>query len=301
MRPHDGPVALVGLGNMGAAVAGRLAARFKVLAFDLDPMRRSEAATRYGIDVVVDLAPLARASTLVLSLPAPAISATVVQTLLPDLRPGTLIVETSTVNPADMWRLRDLCSPAGVRVVDGAILSGVAQMAAGRSTLLVGGKAEDLDAAAGVFEALAPRVLRFGDVGSGMAAKVINNAVAHAVMVILVEAGAMAAATGVDLDDLAHLLADPDAGLLRPLTHRFVERVRRADYEGGMPTEAARKDSTLALALAQHGDVPLFAIQAAHTVYELALANGLGRLDYASIAQLWEGWTNRRLSKSRNE
>src|SRR5262249_20432144 len=266
-----------------------------------DPIRRSEAATRYGIDVVQDLAPLARAATLVLSLPAPDISATVVRTLLPDLRSGALVVETSTVNPADMWRLRDLCSPAGVRVVDSAILSGVAQMAAGRSTLLVGGKAEDLDAAAGVFEALAPRVLRFGDVGSGMAAKVINNAVAHAVMVILVEAGAMAAATGVALDALAQLLADADAGLLRPLTHRFVERVRRADYQGGMPTEAARKDSTLALALAQNRDVPLFAIQAAHTVYELALADGLGRLDYASIAQLWGGWTNRRLSKSRHE
>jgi len=299
MKQHDDRVALVGLGNMGSAVAGRLAERFTVLGFDVDPMRRADAADRYKIEVVDELGLLAPASTLVLSLPTPEISATVVRTLLAELRPGTLIVETSTVNPADMWRLRDLCSPAGVRVVDGAILSGVAQMAAGRSTLLVGGRAEDLDAAARVFEALAPRVLRFGDVGSGMAAKVINNAVAHAVMVILVEAGAMAAATGVALDDLANLLADPDAGLLRPLTHRFVERVLRADYEGGMPTEAARKDSTLALALAQNSSVPLFAMQGAHTVYELALAAGLGRLDYASIAQLWEGWTNRSLSPSR--
>ena len=296
MTEHDGPVALAGLGNMGSAVAGRLTERFTVLGFDVDPTRRANAADRYGITVVDDLALLARASTVVLSLPTPEISATVVRTLLADLRPGTLIVETSTVNPADMWRLRDLCAPQGVRVVDGAILSGVAQMAAGRSTLLVGGKAEDLDRAAGVFEALAPRVLRFGDVGSGMAAKVINNAVAHAVMVILVEAGAMAAATGVAQDDLANLLADPDAGLLRPLTHRFVERVLRADYEGGMPTEAARKDSTLALALAQTSGVPLFAIQGAHTVYELAVADGLGRLDYASIARLWEGWTNRSFS-----
>ncbi len=297
MTQHDGPVALAGLGNMGSAVAGRLAERFTVLGFDVDPARRADAANRYGIQVVEDLSLLARASTVVLSLPTPDVSASVVRTLLADLRPGTLIVETSTVNPADMWRLRDLCMPRGIRVVDGAVLSGVAQMAAGRSTLLVGGKAEDLDRAAGVFDALAPRVLRFGDVGSGMAAKVINNAVAHAVMVVLVEAGAMAAATGVAQDDLANLLADPDAGLLRPLTHRFIERVLRAEYDGGMPTEAARKDSTLALALAQTSGVPLFAIQGAHTAYELAVADGLGRLDYASIAKLWEGWTNRRFSQ----
>ena len=295
MTQHDGLVALAGLGNMGSAVAGRLAERFTVLGFDVDPARRADAAARHGIDVVDELALLARASTVVLSLPTPEISASVVRTLLADLRPGTLIVETSTVNPVDMWRLRDLCAPR-IRVVDAAILSGVAQMAAGRSTLLVGGTAEDLDRAASVLEALAPRVLRFGDVGSGMAAKVINNAVAHAVMVVLIEAGAMAAATGVAQDDLAKLLADPDAGLLRPLTHRFVERVLRADYEGGMPTEAARKDSTLALALAQSSGVPLFAIQGAHTVYELAVADGLGRLDYAAIARLWEGWTNRSLA-----
>ena len=297
MTKHDDPVALAGLGNMGSAVAGRLAERFSVIGFDVDAARRNDVARRYRITVVDELADLARASTLVLSLPAPDISASVVRTLLPDLRAGTLIVETSTVNPADMWRLSDLCSPHAVRVVDGAILSGVAQMAAGRSTLLVGGKAEDLDRAAPVFEALAPRVLRFGDVGSGMAAKVINNAVAHAVMVVLVEAGAMASATGVNQTDLANLLADPDAGLLRPLTHRFVERVLRGDYEGGMPTEAARKDSTLALALAQASGVPLFAIQGAHTVYELAVAGGLGRLDYASIARLWEEWTNRSFSE----
>jgi 3-hydroxyisobutyrate dehydrogenase-like beta-hydroxyacid dehydrogenase len=141
MTRQDGPVALAGLGNMGSAVAGRLAQRFRVLGFDVDPRRRADAADRYKIAVVEDVALLAQASILVLSLPTPDISATVVRTLLADLRPGTLIVETSTVNPTDMWRLRDVCSPAGVRVVDGAILSGVAQMAAGRSTLLVGGKA----------------------------------------------------------------------------------------------------------------------------------------------------------------
>src|SRR6185436_15670711 len=97
----------------------------------------------------------------------------------------------------------------------------------------------------------------------------------------------MADAAGVRPDVFAEMLSAPDAGLLRPLTHRLVERVLAGDYEGGMPMEAARKDSTLALRLAQETGVPLFAIQSAHTVYELALAAGLGREDYAAIAKLW--------------
>jgi 3-hydroxyisobutyrate dehydrogenase-like beta-hydroxyacid dehydrogenase len=297
MSPQDSRtrdvVALCGLGNMGAAVASRLVRHYRVLGSDLSEQRRSEAAERHGVEPVEDLAQLAQAPVVVLSLPTPDISTSVMTALLPELAPGTLVLETSTVNPSDMWRLRDLCAPAGVRVVDAAILSGVAQMEAGRATLLVGGADEDLAAVGPLLEALGSRVMAFGDVGSGMSAKVINNAVAHAVMVVLVEAGAMAAATGLAADDLAGLLADPDAGLLRPLTHRFVERVMRSDYEGGMPTEAARKDSTLALGLAQTGGVPLFAIQGAHTAYEIAVGEGLGRLDYAAIARLWEGWTGR--------
>ena len=47
----------------------------------------------------------------------------------------------------------------------------------------------------------------------------------------------------------------------------------------------------LLLQLAEHTKIPLFTIQAAHTAYELGMAAGLGRQDYASIATLWEGWT----------
>ncbi|HEY3190146.1 MAG TPA: NAD(P)-binding domain-containing protein, partial [Solirubrobacteraceae bacterium] len=66
MTRSDGPVGLVGLGNMGSAIAGRLAARFTVLGFDVDPTRRAAAADRYQIDAVEDLSLLARASIIVL-------------------------------------------------------------------------------------------------------------------------------------------------------------------------------------------------------------------------------------------
>ena len=53
---------------------------------------------------------------------------------------------------------------------------------------------------------------------------------------------------------------------------------------------AARKDSVLALALAQDSGVPLFAIQASQTVYDIAAASGYGREDYAAIAKIWADW-----------
>src|SRR5579875_3669638 len=290
---HRPAVGLCGLGNMGAAIASRLAAAGPVIGYDIDEERMAAAAGAYGLAPARALGDVASADAVVLSLPSPAISRQVAGDLAARMRPGGLIVETSTVNPADMWRVRDECEKQSIRVIDAAILSGVQQMYEGRSTLLIGGSDEDVALASPVLDALSQSQVRLGPVGSGMAAKVINHAVAHAVMVVLVEAGAMAAATGVPGKTMASLLAGPDAGLTRPLTHRFAERILNGDYEGGMPTEAARKDSLLALELARDSGVPLFATQAAHTVYEIAISSGLAREDYASIARLWERWTGR--------
>ena len=62
------------------------------------------------------------------------------------------------------------------------------------------------------------------------------------------------------------------------------------NYAGGMSVSNARKDSVLALATAQELGIPLYAILASHTPYEIAEASGMGNLDYASLATLWEQW-----------
>ena len=62
------------------------------------------------------------------------------------------------------------------------------------------------------------------------------------------------------------------------------------DYGGGMSVANARKDSMLVLETAQDCGVPLFATLAAHTPYEIAAQQGMGDLDYAALAKLWETW-----------
>ena len=141
-----------------------------------------------------------------------------------------------------------------------------------------------------VLDAIATKQTYFGESGAGAAAKVINNAVAHAVMVVVAEAGALATASGVSCEKLIALLSDKQMGLHRPLTYRYAERIVQDDYAGGMPLDAARKDSVLALQLAQTLGVPLFAIQGAHSVYDMAAAAGYGRDDYAAVAKLWADW-----------
>ncbi|WP_037333309.1 NAD(P)-dependent oxidoreductase [Saccharomonospora piscinae] len=284
------PVGLCGLGQMGAAVAERLANAHRVVAHDPDPERRELVASQPEITTADSVGALADLPVVVLSLPRPEVSRAVCRELAASLRPGSTVVETSTVLPGDALDCARDLAEAGVHYLDAAILSGVGQMRDGRATLLVGPPSAGEQAEA-VLATLGASVERFGGVGAGMAAKVINNQVAHAVMVVLAEATALASASGVGLERMVDLLAKPDGGLRRPLTHRVAERVAHSDYDGGMPTDAARKDSVLALEMAQQLGVPLFATQAAHTVYDLAVAAGLGRDDYAAVATLWEQWT----------
>ena len=98
----------------------------------------------------------------------------------------------------------------------------------------------------------------------------------------------MAGAAGIDVTTFVDLLRGADSGLMRPLTHRIGERLAQRNFAPGMRTDAARKDSVLALDMAQHFGIPLFAIQAAHTAYEQACARGLGAQDYAAVATLWD-------------
>jgi 3-hydroxyisobutyrate dehydrogenase-like beta-hydroxyacid dehydrogenase len=282
-------VGVVGLGNMGAVLAARLARGGPVVAFDLDAQRRDAAAAEGGVEIAVSAAAVAEAvGVLVLSLPRPEASRAVLDEALEPLGAGGLVIETSTIGPADARAAHALAAERGAGYVDAAILSGVEQVRDGTSAFLLGGEANDVARAEAVLRRVCERVFRFGGPGTGMAAKVVNNAVAHAEMVVLVEAAALAAAEGIALDDLCELLEQDDAGVKRPLSGRLAGRVRAGDYDGGMPTEAARKDSALALDMARAGGVPLFAMQAADSVYELALRAGLGRKDYAAIATLWE-------------
>jgi 3-hydroxyisobutyrate dehydrogenase-like beta-hydroxyacid dehydrogenase len=292
-----GTVGLVGLGQMGLPVARRISTAFDLLAFDISDERRALASAADRVSVTTDLATIAQQRVIVLSLPNPQVSRSVLQSLAPQVTPGTVVVETSTVLPDDVREWARLLEPAGARVVDAAVLSGVAQMESGTATLLVGGDVADLDAVDSLLRTIGGGgVRRFGALGTGMAAKVINNGVAHAVMVVLVEGFALAEREGVALEDIAAMLDRADGGLQRPLNHRVMQRIAEGDYEGGMPLEAARKDSTLALGMAQRSGVPLFAMQAAQSVYDIAHGRGLGRDDYAAVAKLWEEWTGHSLT-----
>ena len=255
-------VAVFGLGNMGYLLAARVAAKFETQIFDLEVTRMEEARSDFSGLPITDFSEVSDTRFIVLCLPHPKASLAVLRQIRPHLRTDAIVIETSTVNPEHVSQSAEELEGIGATLMDASILAGVSQMEAGTATLLLGGDHNTIKAAGPILDAIAQKQISFGDLGTGAAAKVINNAVAHAVMVVVCEAGAMASANGVDIDRFIGLLSDEAMGLHRPLTFRYAKRIVQGDYEGGMPLAAARKDSELALQLAQSSGVPIFAIQA---------------------------------------
>lgn len=284
------PVAIYGLGNMGYPLAERIGRKFPTQVFDLNEAQLTRAQKAFDAKPIRQPQDLMNTQVVVLCLPSPAASIALLQQIAPHLPRGAVVLETSTVNPEHVHAGQKLLQPYGVDLVDASILAGVGQMVAGTAALALGGPREAIKRAQPVLDAIATKQVYFGELGAGAAAKVINNAVAHAVMVVVAEAGAMATAAGVDCQKMIAMLSDAQMGLHRPLTYRYAERIVKGNYEGGMPIDAARKDSVLALQLAQNLGVPLFAIQSSHSVYDMAAAAGYGRDDYAAVAKLWADW-----------
>lgn len=282
-------VGLIGLGNAGSALAEALLRKTAVAGYDVDP-KRVEVAKGLGVECVPSVeAVAAQADTVMLSLPKPDISRAVVVALVGAENSPKRVIETSTITPKVARDLHAVCHAAGVGFIDAAIGGGVQSMAAGDVTFLVGGGDADVAASWPVLEMLARTIHHLGPVGAGSGAKVVNNGVMHALMVVLIEAGAMAKQLGIAMPKLQEILGRSD-GIMRPLEHRFGDRMQNGDYVGGMSVSNARKDSTLALQTAQDLGVPLFATLAAHTPYEIAEQLGQGEMDYSSLAKLWETW-----------
>ena len=290
MQHDKQTVGLIGLGNAGMAFAQSLMRKFEVIGYDRDPEKCNHARAA-GITSVSSAGEVSqRCNIIILSLPTPAASLSAASELAQGHLKERLIIESSTVGPHDIENLQAAVSLAGATVMDAAIVGGVHKLSAGQTTFLVGGSKADFERGRPVLESASEEIFYLGEAGSGMRAKLVNNAIAHTTMVMLLEGAALAVKAGVPID-VFYKLMRRESGLTRPLTHRFGERILEQNFDGGMTTANARKDSALALELARELGVPTFTMQASHTVYEIAASQGLDRLDYASISKLWENWS----------
>src|SRR5690606_35551332 len=196
-------VAMVGTGRMGAAMAARMAAAgHAVFLYNRTRQRAVDAAFDAGGTVVDTAAAAAAAAEIVLV--SLADDAAVIATysgpegLAAGLRPGTVVLEMSTIAPETVRQINQLVIEREAVLLDAPVSGSVPLIRQGQLTVLAGGDAAALERARPVLDSFASRIFHLGDLGSGATVKLVVNLVVHTLNHALSEALVIAERAGVD-------------------------------------------------------------------------------------------------------
>lgn len=199
-------VGFVGVGAMGAAMAGHVArGGFDVVVHDVDPDAAAQAAEQAGVRAAAGLSDIAACDAVVIVVANDAQSRTVVEALLASGARGTLAV-AATTHPRTMMDLADLCAAEGVAFVDAPVCYGLKGAIDGNLVSLCGGEAAHVDALRPVLDCYSRAVEHVGPVGSGQLAKTCNNMMHWAACVANYEVLSLAKSCGLDAQRMRETL-----------------------------------------------------------------------------------------------
>ncbi|KAB7846907.1 3-hydroxyisobutyrate dehydrogenase [Streptomyces mobaraensis] len=184
-------IGFVGLGNMGGPMAANLvAAGHRVTGFDLLP-EAVEAAAKTGVRPAASAAEAVADADLVFTMLPTGRHVLGLYTdggLLAAARPGTLFVDSSTIDVADARAAHDAARAAGHRALDAPVSGGVFGAEAATLTFMAGGEAAEFAQAEPVLAAMGRKIVHCGPAGSGQAAKICNNMILGISMIAISEA-----------------------------------------------------------------------------------------------------------------
>ena len=289
-------IAFIGLGHMGLPMARNLLkAGFSLKVFDLVPAAIEELA-KEGAQAASSAAEAVQGMAVVISmLPASRHVEGLYLgdgELLAQLKPGTLVLECSTIAPESARKVHKAAAERGLRMLDAPVSGGTAGAAAGTLTFMVGGAAAVLEKAQPIFQAMGKNIFHAGPDGAGQVAKVCNNQVLAVQMIATAEAMALGVANGLDPAVLAEIMRQSSGGnwtleKYNPWPGVMENAPASKGYSGGFMAELMAKDLGLAQEAAQvtGSSTPMGAL--ALQIYRLLLKQGKGQRDFSVVQQLF--------------
>jgi 3-hydroxyisobutyrate dehydrogenase-like beta-hydroxyacid dehydrogenase len=278
-------VAFLGLGCLGQPMAVNLLRAGVPLTVHNRTRAKEEALAAQGAQrAATPAAAVAEAEVVMLCLSD---DAAVVEVLsAAPLRPGALVIDTSTIGPGTSRRLAQQLQEQGVAYVDAPVTGGTEGAKAGTLSVLVGGAAADLERARPLLEVIGGCISHFGPVGCGQEAKAVNQVLVAGSYAAVAEALALARRLGLPQAELVEALKHGAAGswALEHRSHQMIENT----YPLGFRLALHHKDLTIALeaAAAQQLELPITAQVAA---METALLEaGHGDEDVSALARWFQ-------------
>ncbi|MCZ4292162.1 NAD(P)-dependent oxidoreductase [Hoeflea alexandrii] len=284
-------VALIGAGAMGGAIGTRLLETGNSLAvFDLDPQKVAKLVAKGAIAAGSAAEAATRSDYVITSLNSPGIVRTAVfgeAGVADGARPGTIIIDMSSIDPVATRQLSEDAKARGLRWVDSPLSGGAPKALVGELTLMAGGDTADVEQAHNVLRHVASNYTHMGPSGAGQTTKLINQVLCGLGFLAVAEATQLALDAGVDAAKIPQALKGgrADSAILQEYMPRFVTR----DYRrtGRIDNMVKDLNGALDLARASHTSMPMTALCA--EIHRMLTAAGLGGEDQAAVMEFFKG------------
>ena len=278
----------VGLGAMGSHMARNLQrAGLLAAVWNRTSGKAQALAAELKVEAPATLAELAAACDAVVScVSADADVLEVARALTPALRPGTLMLDCSTVSAETARQAAELLEPRGTEFLDCPVSGGVEGARDGTLAIMVGGKPEAFERAQPILQALGRTIAHFGPVGSGEAAKATNQIMVAGIIEAIAEAMAFAHAQGLPLPKLIDTLGK-GAGSSWYFVHR-APNMAHGSYPAGFRVRLHEKDLGICHDMVARFGTALPVVERMRKEYAELIARGYGDEDISATFRLKE-------------
>lgn len=282
-------VGFIGLGAMGWPMAVHLARRgLLATVYNRTRSRAALFASEYGIPAAETLIELGhRTGVAILCVSADEDVLELCRELRLYLRPGSLVIDCSTVAPATAREAARILATETIGFCDAPVTGGVEGAREGRLSVLLGGREEDAARARPILECFARRITHLGPVGSGQAAKAVNQVMVAGIAEAVCEALALAERLGLPAEALLPALS---AGAAQSwfLDKRGASMLRR-EFAQGFKAALLAKDLAIVERLGQELGIRLAVVDQAIADYRRLVALGHGEEDISALIRLKAG------------
>lgn len=273
---------VIGLGNMGTAIAERLLdAGSELRVFNRTPAKAEPLAAR-GAVVVETAGELAADVDVVLtSLPDDAAFEAVAAEIVESAQPGTVLVDVSTVSPAASARVAAIADDAAVAYLRAPVSGNPTVVRAGNLTFIVSGARETLERVEPVLLAIGPTIHHVGDGEQARVVKLAINLMIAGLAQLISEALVLGEASGVSREALLRVMASSAVGA--PFVEYKTEPLLRDDYSATFTTVLMEKDIDLVLDAAGQAGVQLPLARDLKELLHSAIGAGYGDDDFMAL------------------
>jgi 3-hydroxyisobutyrate dehydrogenase len=275
-------VAVVGLGRMGLPIAERLLDGGFPLSVWNRTAAKADALRARGATVLDSPADaLADADACVTMLADDDALEEIAAAVLGSARPGTALIDMSTVSVGASERVAGQAGAAGVEYLRAPVSGNPSVVRAGNLTIVVSGREDGLRRVEPILRAIGPKVLYVGEGERARVVKLALQVMIAGTAELLAEALVLGEAAGVERRTLLEVVGESAVG--SPFARYKIEPLLRGDYSATFTTAMMLKDIDLVLDQAGKGDLRLPITRELRTLLDTLAESGYADKDFMAL------------------